>query len=244
MLSEAFWTLNIVSLQFDEYSQLGSWRKVCPIKNQLGSPNTSKQVHEQTFVQLRTGFRQQTSWLLTVTTTYSDCKASRVYREEAMYKSLLPMSTTTCLLTDRITKRREITYRSPVSPTALHQQGEGFKNNNNQKHLKNARRGEGREGGLWCKMDKAWTVNTVVDWQNSDSQHSGWLTELWQTTLWLTDWTLTVNTVVDWPSSNSQHCVWKATEDASDLYVPTACHLVWRQFNIHSRLSSKWLQNT
>ena len=26
---------------FDEYFQLGSRRKVCPIKNQLASPNTS-----------------------------------------------------------------------------------------------------------------------------------------------------------------------------------------------------------
>ena len=30
--------------------------KVRPIKNQLGSPNTSNQVREQTFAQLRTGF--------------------------------------------------------------------------------------------------------------------------------------------------------------------------------------------
>ena len=40
MLSEAFWTPNIVSSQFDEYFQLGSRRKVRPIKNQLGSSNT------------------------------------------------------------------------------------------------------------------------------------------------------------------------------------------------------------
>ena len=26
---------------FDKYFQLGSWIKVCPIKNQLASPNTS-----------------------------------------------------------------------------------------------------------------------------------------------------------------------------------------------------------
>ena len=39
-LSEAFlWTTNKYS--FDEYFQLGSPRKVRPIKNQLGSPNTS-----------------------------------------------------------------------------------------------------------------------------------------------------------------------------------------------------------
>ena len=41
MLSEAFWTPNIASSQFDEYFQLGSRRKVRPIKNQLDSPNTS-----------------------------------------------------------------------------------------------------------------------------------------------------------------------------------------------------------
>ena len=210
MLSEAFWTLNIASSQFDEYSQLGSQRKVCPIKNQLGSPNTSKQVHEQTFAQLRTGFRQQTSWLLTVTTTYSDCKASRVYREEAMYRSLLPMPTTTCLLTDRQDYQAKgdhlpfSSFPNSITPTRWRVKK---RKKEKKKHLKNARRGEGREGGLWCKTDKAWTVNTVVDWQSSDSQHSGWLTELWQTTLWLTDWTLTVNTVVDWPSSKSTVCV-------------------------------------
>ena len=33
MLSEAFWTLNIALLQFNEYSQLRSQRKVHPIKN-------------------------------------------------------------------------------------------------------------------------------------------------------------------------------------------------------------------
>ena len=42
---------------FDEYFQLGSRRKVRPIKKQLGSSKTSNQVHEQTFAQLRTGFR-------------------------------------------------------------------------------------------------------------------------------------------------------------------------------------------
>ena len=36
--------------------QLGSRRKVRPIKNQLGSPNTSNEVREQTLAQLRTGF--------------------------------------------------------------------------------------------------------------------------------------------------------------------------------------------
>ena len=41
MLSEAFWTPNIASSQFDEYFELGSRRKVRPVKNQLGSPNTS-----------------------------------------------------------------------------------------------------------------------------------------------------------------------------------------------------------
>ena len=55
MLSEAFWTPNIASSQFDEYFQLGLHRKVRPIKNQLGSPNTSNSVREQTFAQLRTG---------------------------------------------------------------------------------------------------------------------------------------------------------------------------------------------
>ena len=46
---------------FDEYSQLGSRRKVLPIKNQLASPNTSSQVREETFAQLRTGFSQSLS---------------------------------------------------------------------------------------------------------------------------------------------------------------------------------------
>ena len=31
---------------FDEYFQLGSWKKVRPFKNQLGSPHTSNKVHE------------------------------------------------------------------------------------------------------------------------------------------------------------------------------------------------------
>ena len=43
---------------FDEYFQLGSRRRVHPIKNQLASPNTSKQVREETFAQLRTGLRK------------------------------------------------------------------------------------------------------------------------------------------------------------------------------------------
>ena len=43
---------------FDEYFQLGSRRKVGPIKNQLASPNTSNYVREETFAQLRTGFTQ------------------------------------------------------------------------------------------------------------------------------------------------------------------------------------------
>ena len=42
---------------FDEYFQLGSRRKVRPIKNQIGSPNTSNYVREETFAQLRTGLR-------------------------------------------------------------------------------------------------------------------------------------------------------------------------------------------
>ena len=50
-------TPNIASSQLDEYSQLGSRRKVRPIKNQPGSPNTSNWVREQTFAQLRTGLR-------------------------------------------------------------------------------------------------------------------------------------------------------------------------------------------
>ena len=58
MLSEAFWTPNIASSQFDEYSQLGSRRNVRPVKNQLGSPSTSNLVREQTFAQLRTGLRK------------------------------------------------------------------------------------------------------------------------------------------------------------------------------------------
>jgi len=41
---------------FDEYFQLGSRRKVGPIKNQLASPNASNEVREETFAQLRTGF--------------------------------------------------------------------------------------------------------------------------------------------------------------------------------------------
>ena len=43
---------------FDEYFQLGSRRKVRPIKNQRVSPNTSNQVREETFAQLRTGLRE------------------------------------------------------------------------------------------------------------------------------------------------------------------------------------------
>ena len=39
---------------FDEYFQLGSRRKVRPVKNQLASPNTSNYVREETFAQLRT----------------------------------------------------------------------------------------------------------------------------------------------------------------------------------------------
>ena len=35
MFSEAFWTPNIASSQFDEYSQLGSRTNVLPIKNGL-----------------------------------------------------------------------------------------------------------------------------------------------------------------------------------------------------------------
>ena len=38
--------------------QLGSRRKVGPIKNQIGSPNTSNKVREETFAQLRTGLRE------------------------------------------------------------------------------------------------------------------------------------------------------------------------------------------
>ena len=41
---------------FDEFIQLGSRRKFRPIKNQLASPNTSNEVREETFAQLRTGF--------------------------------------------------------------------------------------------------------------------------------------------------------------------------------------------
>ena len=40
-VERSFWTPNIASSQFDEYFQLGSRRKFRPIKNQLGSPNTS-----------------------------------------------------------------------------------------------------------------------------------------------------------------------------------------------------------
>ena len=43
---------------FDEYFQLGSRRKVGPIKNQLASPNTSNLHREETFAQLRTGLTQ------------------------------------------------------------------------------------------------------------------------------------------------------------------------------------------
>ena len=46
--------------RLDEYFQLGSRRKVGPIKNQLASPNTSNQVREETFAQLRTGLRRLT----------------------------------------------------------------------------------------------------------------------------------------------------------------------------------------
>ena len=44
----------------DEYFQLGSRRKVGPIKNQLASPNASKSVREETFAQLRTGLKRHT----------------------------------------------------------------------------------------------------------------------------------------------------------------------------------------
>ena len=40
---------------FEEYFQLGSRRKVGPIKNQLALPNTSNYLCEETFAQLRTG---------------------------------------------------------------------------------------------------------------------------------------------------------------------------------------------
>ena len=82
-----------------------------------------------------------------------------------MYRSLLPMPTT-CLLTDGQDYQAKGDHLPFSSfPTALHQQGEDLKKkkNHHQKHLKNARRGEGREGGLWCKTDKALTVNTVAD---------------------------------------------------------------------------------
>ena len=48
MLSEAEYS-------FDEYFQLGLRRKVRLVKSQLASPNTSNQVREQTFAQLRSG---------------------------------------------------------------------------------------------------------------------------------------------------------------------------------------------
>ena len=210
MLSEAFWTLNIVSLQSDEYSQLGSQRKVCPIKNQLGSPNTSKQVHEQTFAQLRTGFRQQTSWLLTVTTTYSGCKASRVYREEAMYRSLLPMPTTTCLLTDRQDYQAKgdhlpfSSFLNSITPTRWRVKKKKKKEEETLKKRKERR----REGG--------WSV--VQNGQSLDSQHCGWLTELWQSTQWLIDGALTDNTMADWLNSDSQHCGW-----LTELQVNSVC---------------------
>ena len=44
---------------FDEYFQLGSRRKVGPIKNQLASPNTSNKVREQTYAQIKTDFRDK-----------------------------------------------------------------------------------------------------------------------------------------------------------------------------------------
>ena len=56
MLSEAFWTLNITSLQFNKYSQLGSQKftqlrtiKVCQIPLTMFT--------KQMFAQLRTGLR-------------------------------------------------------------------------------------------------------------------------------------------------------------------------------------------
>ena len=42
---------------FDKYFQLGLRRKDGPIKNQLASPNTSNWVREETFAQLRMGFK-------------------------------------------------------------------------------------------------------------------------------------------------------------------------------------------
>ena len=56
-VERSFLDPNIASSQFDEYFQLGSRRKVRPIKNHVGSLNTSNWFREQTFAQLRTGFR-------------------------------------------------------------------------------------------------------------------------------------------------------------------------------------------
>ena len=44
---------------FEEYFQLGSRRKVGPIKYQLYSPNTPNYVREQMFAQLRPGLIQR-----------------------------------------------------------------------------------------------------------------------------------------------------------------------------------------
>ena len=58
---------------FDEYFQLGSRRKVGPIKNQLASPNTSNELREETFAQLRTGFIVYMSRILVDTLVFFIC---------------------------------------------------------------------------------------------------------------------------------------------------------------------------
>ena len=61
---------------FDEYFQLGSRRKVRPVKNQIGSPNTSNYVREETFAQLRTGFDALWDWAAMLQALYNGLTAS------------------------------------------------------------------------------------------------------------------------------------------------------------------------
>ena len=55
MFSEAFWTPNIASLQFDEYSDYVGEAKVRPIKDQLGSTNSPNYVREANVCPIKNG---------------------------------------------------------------------------------------------------------------------------------------------------------------------------------------------
>ena len=85
----------------------------------------------------------------------------------AMHGSLLPMPTTTCLLTDRQDCQAKGDYLPFSSfPTALHQQGEGFKKTKKTHRKTYKTQGEergGRAGG--------WSM--VQNGQSFDRQHCG-----------------------------------------------------------------------